>query len=98
MTLEDAKLKEVFRDHDDGLAVAPTNYTVAKAVDDWLIYGLAGRDAKTVVTCTSLSRIHVVPALGARKLRELGGEEVDKWLADKAMTLSTRTLRASTRA
>ncbi|MFJ7593201.1 tyrosine recombinase XerC [Streptomyces sp. NPDC097617] len=89
-----AKLKEVLRDHEDGLAVAPTNYTVANAVDDWLMYGLAGRDAKTVATCTSLSRIHVIPALGARKLRELSGEDVDKWLADKAKTLSTRTLQA----
>ncbi|MER6313469.1 site-specific integrase [Streptomyces sp. NPDC001581] len=89
-----AKLKEVLRDHEDGLAVAPTNYTVANAVDDWLMYGLAGRDARTVATCTSLSRIHVIPALGARKLRELSGEDVDKWLAEKARTLSTRTLQA----
>lgn len=89
-----AKLKEVLRDHEDGLAVAPTNYTVTNAVDDWLMYGLAGRDAQTVATCTSLSRIHVVPALGARKLRELSGEDVDKWLAEKAKTLSTRTLQA----
>ncbi|MER6195876.1 site-specific integrase [Streptomyces sp. NPDC001586] len=89
-----ARLKEVLRDHEDGLAVAPTNYTVANAVDDWLMYGLAGRDATTVATCTSLSRIHVIPALGARKLRELSGEDVDKWLAEKARTLSTRTLQA----
>ncbi|MFD8882434.1 tyrosine recombinase XerC [Streptomyces erythrochromogenes] len=88
------KLKEVLRDHEDGLAVAPTNYTVANAVDDWLMYGLAGRDARTVATCTSLSRIHVIPALGARKLRELSGEDVDRWLAEKAKTLSTRTLQA----
>ncbi|MFI8343095.1 tyrosine-type recombinase/integrase [Streptomyces sp. NPDC085639] len=89
-----SKLKDVLRDHEDGLAVAPTNYTVANAVDDWLMYGLAGRDARTVATCTSLSRIHVIPALGARKLRELSGEDVDKWLAEKARTLSTRTLQA----
>ncbi|MFE1232715.1 tyrosine recombinase XerC [Streptomyces sp. NPDC058745] len=89
-----AKLKEVLRDHEDGLAVAPTNYTVENAVNDWLMYGLAGRDANTVATCTSLSRIHVIPALGARKLRELSGEDVDKWLTEKAKTLSTRTLQA----
>ncbi|MFE9217057.1 tyrosine-type recombinase/integrase [Streptomyces lavendulae] len=89
-----AKLKEVLRDHEDGLAVAPTNYTVANAVEDWLMYGLAGRDANTVATCTSLSRNHVIPALGARKLRELSGEDVDRWLAGKAKTHSTRTLQA----
>ncbi|MBW5481171.1 tyrosine-type recombinase/integrase [Streptomyces bambusae] len=88
------KLKQVLRDHEDGLAVAPTNYTVENAVNDWLMYGLAGRDTNTVATCTSLSRTHVIPALGARKLRELSGEDVDKWLVDKSKTLSTRTLQA----
>ncbi|MFH7600019.1 site-specific integrase [Streptomyces racemochromogenes] len=88
------KLKEVLRDHEDGLAIAPTNYTVADAVNDWLMYGLAGRDANTVATCTSLSQTHVIPALGARKLRELSGEDVDRWLAAKAKTHSTRTLQA----
>lgn len=88
------KLKEVLRDHEDGLAIAPTNYTVADAVNDWLLYGLAGRDQGTVDTCASLCRNHVIPALGARKLRELSGEDVDKWLAAKAKTLSTRTLQA----
>jgi integrase len=86
------KLKEVLRDHEDGLAIAPTGYTVGNAVNDWLMYGLAGRDTGTLKACTSLSRTHVIPALGARKLRELGAEDVDKWLAEKAKTLSTRTL------
>ncbi|MEV4558300.1 site-specific integrase [Kitasatospora sp. NPDC049285] len=88
------KLKEVLRDHEDGLAIAPTNYTVANAVNDWLTYGLAGRDDKTVETCTILCRTHVIPALGARKLRDLSAEDVDRWLAVKAKTLSTRTLQA----
>src|SRR5207302_9760976 len=30
---------------------------------------------------------------GGRKLRELSADDVDKWLADRAKTLSTRTLR-----
>ncbi len=87
-----AKLKEVLRDHEDGLAIAPTNYTVADAVNDWLAYGLAGRSPETVKACTTLCRTHVIPALGARKLRELSADDVDRWLAAKAKTLSTRTL------
>ena len=87
-----SKLKEVLRDHEDGLAIAPTGYTVENAVNDWLMYGLAGRDTGTLKACTSLSRTHVIPSLGARKLRDLGAEDVDKWLAEKAKTLSTRTL------
>lgn len=87
------KLKEIVRDLDDGLSVGPANYTVADAVQDWLKYGLHGRDEATVQTCTYLADKHVIPALGARKLRELSAEDVDRWLADKAKTLSTRTLR-----
>ncbi|WP_405571563.1 site-specific integrase [Streptomyces sp. NBC_01167] len=87
------KLKEVLRDHEDGLALAPTGYTVENAVNDWLMYGLAGRDKGTLDACTILSRRHVIPSLGARKLRDLSAEDVDKWLAAKAKTLSTRTLQ-----
>ncbi|MEU7485040.1 site-specific integrase [Streptomyces sp. NPDC042319] len=88
------KLKEVLRDYEDGLAIAPSGYTVANAVNDWLEYGLSGRDKATVENCTTLSRIHVIPELGARKLRDLSAEDVDKWLAEKSNTLSTRTLQA----
>jgi integrase len=87
------KLKEILRDSDDGLAIAPRGYTVAQAVTDWLDYGLHGRDAKTIETRRILANTHVLPALGARKLRDLSAEDVDRWLAEKANTLSTRTLR-----
>jgi integrase len=87
-----AKLKEVMRDHEDGLTIAPQNVTVADAVNDWLTYGLNDRAAGTVAKCTTLCRLHVIPALGARKLRDLSATDVDKWLAEKAKTLSTRTL------
>ncbi|MEV4079810.1 site-specific integrase [Nonomuraea fuscirosea] len=87
------KLKEVLRDYEDGLAIAPADYTVERAVNDWLTYGLNGRDPATVKTCTILCRTHIIPALGARKLRDLSAEDVDKWLATKAKILSTRTLQ-----
>ncbi|MEV0222738.1 tyrosine-type recombinase/integrase [Streptomyces sp. NPDC050704] len=88
-----AKLKEVIRDYEDGLAIAPSGYTVKHAVDDWLAYGLAGLDGATVAKYTTLCRRHIIPALGARKLRDLTADEVDKWLADKAKVLSTSTLQ-----
>lgn len=88
-----AKLKEILRDYEDGLAIAPADYTVERAVNDWLAYGLNGRDKGTVAACTILSNTHIIPALGARKLRDLSAEDVDKWLAEKAKTLSTRTLQ-----
>ena len=88
-----AKLTEVLRDFADGLAIAPADYTVKHAVEDWLTYGLNGRDEATLAACENLCRIHVIPSLGARKLRDLSAEDVDRWLAVKAKTLSTRTLQ-----
>ncbi len=78
------KLKEIIRDYDDGLPSAPHAYTVAQAVNDWLDYGLSGRNPNTVETRRILAHQHVIPALGARKLCELSAEDVDRWLAEKA--------------
>ena len=86
------KLKELIRDSDDGLTTSQHSYTVGQAVKDWLEFGLSGRDPKTVMTRRILANRHVIPALGARKLPELSAEDVDRWLAEKARTLSTRTL------
>lgn len=88
-----AKLKKKMRDYEDGLVVGPHNYTVAEAVRYWLAHGLNGRDARTVENYRTLAEKHIIPELGARKLRELSAEDVDKWLAGKAPELSTRTLR-----
>lgn len=93
-TAAKAKLTEVLRDYEDGLAIAPSSYTVANAVTDWLSYGLNGRDKATLATCTVLANTHITPCLGARKLRDLNAQDVEKWLTEKAATLSTRTLQA----
>ena len=88
-----SKLKEMLSDIDDGLAIASTGYTVADAVQDWLTYGLNSRDKATLTKLSSLARTHVVPNLGARKLRELTAEDVDRWLAAESKSVSTRTLQ-----
>jgi len=87
------KLREVIRDHEDGLATGDDGYTVKNAVEDWLAYGLADRDEQTRKANSSLCKNHVIPQLGARKLRDLKAHEVDEWLAGLAKNLSTRTLR-----
>ncbi|MER6592100.1 tyrosine-type recombinase/integrase [Micromonospora purpureochromogenes] len=87
-----AKLREKIRDYEDGLAIAEHHYTVTEAVTDWLTYGLNDRSDGTKTKYEILCRTHILPALGARKLRELRAQDVDRWLADKAATLSTRTL------
>jgi len=89
-----AKLRELVRDHEDGVVASTTRgYTVSQAVNDWLDHGIVGRDAKTVATLRSLAQEHVVPTLGARKLVELSAEDVDGWLAEKAQVLSSSTVQ-----
>jgi integrase len=86
------KLKEIIRDYEDGLATSRDGFTVAQAIRDWLTYGLNGRSQETITACTILSNTHIIPALGARKLKDLRAEDVDRWLAAKSQTLSTATL------
>lgn len=83
------KLMALRRDQTDGLPVEQRGYTVRAAVESWLQYGLVGREPSTVENRRVMAEKHVIPALGARKLVELTAEEVDAWLVEKAMTLST---------
>ncbi|MEV0616980.1 site-specific integrase [Nonomuraea sp. NPDC050404] len=87
------KLREIIRDYEDGLTIAPGDFTVEQAVNDWLAFGLSGRSSSTVDLYTINCQKHVIPALGKRRLRDLSTEDVDKWLAAKSKTLSTRTLQ-----
>jgi hypothetical protein len=87
-----ALLQKIRRDAAEGLPPEQRGYTVREAVESWLRYGMTGRDASTVKNRRILAYKHVIPALGARRLAELGAEEVDAWLADRAKTLSTDSL------
>lgn len=87
------KLRDVLRDHEDGIALGDDSYTVRQAVEDWLAFGLGSRDSETRAANESLCRNHVIPLLGARRLRDLTAREVDAWLLGLSEKLSTRTLR-----
>ncbi|MDX6430708.1 MAG: hypothetical protein QOE54_3074, partial [Streptosporangiaceae bacterium] len=39
-------------------------------MEEWLKFGLNGRDTATVEKSRSLANKHIIPELGARKLRE----------------------------
>jgi integrase len=87
------KLREIIRDFEDGQVIDGYASTVAQAVRDWLQFGLSGRGEHTITKCTILANTHIIPALGTRKLRDLSADDVDRWLAAKAKTLSTSTLQ-----
>ncbi|MFF0146007.1 tyrosine-type recombinase/integrase [Amycolatopsis sulphurea] len=66
---------------------------MADAVDDWLKYGLTDRSEKTRENRRLLAEGHIIPQLGARKLRDLTAEEVDEWLELESKLLATSTLQ-----
>lgn len=88
------KLRALLRDQRDGVLLAQQSWTVRQAVEDWLTYGLANRDQATQKTNQILCERHVLPLLGARKLRDLKAAEVDAWLVALSANLSRRTLQA----
>ena len=86
-TAAQRKLKEIIRDYEDGLAIAPHNYTVADAVREWLQYGLSGRSPKTIEKCTILANTHIIPATtrlrrAIRCVAEGDDVRLEGWLVD----------------
>lgn len=64
------------------------------AVKDWLSKGLKDPDADTVRGYRVLAGKHVMPLIGARKLKELTADEVDDWLDGLTDKLSIQSLQA----
>lgn len=86
------KLIKAAADLDAGIK-ATEGYTVADAVNDWLAKGLRGRDPSTISTNRILAERHIMPFIGARKLKQLSADDVDTWLDGLTDKLATRSLR-----
>jgi integrase len=87
------KLREMVRAHEDGLSLGSASATVGQAVEDWLRFGQVKAGDGTREKNGHLCRKHVIPHLGAHKLRDLRAVDVDRWLTGLADSLSTSTLR-----
>jgi integrase len=87
------KLKKLVEELESGIK-SREHYTVQDAVRDWLAKGLRGRDDYTVRTNRILAEKHIIPIIGARKLKDLRADDVDDWLDGLTDKLATRTLRA----
>jgi predicted transcriptional regulator len=72
---------------------ASDSYTAGEAVRDWLARGLKDRDAHTIAANRILAERHVIPLIGAIKLKELTADQVDEWLDGLTGTLATRSLQ-----
>ena len=70
----------MLREHEEGMTAAAPKYTVGDAVRDWLAFGLAGRATSTIANYRFVAESHIIAPLGARRLRDLSAEDVDRWL------------------
>ena len=66
---------------------------MADAVDDFLDQGMKGKAKETIGNYRSLAGHHLIPYIGAAKLKRLTADELDTWMDERAGELLTRTLR-----
>ncbi len=79
------KMREVQRDAEDGLASGGRHLTVAVLAEEWLRHRSGELSASTLEVRTWAVRQHLVPALGARRVRQLSAEDVSLFLQDLAL-------------
>jgi integrase len=79
------KLREIQRDAEDGLAASGRHVTVAVLAEEWLRHRSGELAASTLEVRTWAVRQHLVPALGARRVRQLSAEDVSLCLQDMAL-------------
>jgi integrase len=88
------KLKAILKEIEAGRALAPgRTTTVAAVVEDWLAYGLGDVSDATRANYESFCHSHVIPLLGAYKVKDLRTSHVDHWLEDLSPRLSKRSLK-----
>ena len=79
------KMREVQRDAEDGLASGGRHLTVAALAEEWLRHRSGELSPSTLEVRTWAVRQHLVPALGARRVRQLSAEDVSLFLQDLAL-------------
>ena len=87
------KLIKAVEERESGVR-ASSSYTVADAARDWLVWGTKGLSPGTVEGYRILAGTHLMPTIGAVRLKNLSAVEVDEWLDGLTGTLSTRSLQS----
>jgi integrase len=86
------RLRQAVNELDTGITTSD-NYTVAEAVRDWLAKGTKDLGETTVETYRILAKTHLIPVLGAAKLKKLTADDVDTWLDGRTDELATASLQ-----
>lgn len=79
-----AKLRELQRDIEDGVSSTGRHVTVAVLCEDWLRQRSGELSDNTLDVRDWAVRQHIVPSLGARRVRELTADDVARFLQTKA--------------
>ena len=88
------KLAATQKEIEAGLTTTDQRTTVAEFAEYWLAHGLPGSvtSPNTIDNLTWAVRHHIVPAIGARRLRDLTADDVDRLLrrmVDRGMSRSS---------
>ncbi len=89
------KVRRLVADHERGVAPVTGNLSVAQFLDRWLedVIKPAGK-LRTYQSYEYHSRLHIKPALGRVKLRQLQAPQVQRWCAELRKTgLAPKTVR-----
>lgn len=86
------KYKDLRAEYESGTQT-PKTYTVRAAVNDWFAAELADANPATVAKLRILAERHVLPHIGAVKLKDLKPQQVHDLLVGLKGKLSTRTLQ-----
>jgi integrase len=79
-----AKLRELQRDVEDGVSSANRQVTVQTLAEDWLRHRSGELSPSTLEVRTWAIRQHIVPRLGARRVRDLSADDVARFLEELA--------------
>jgi integrase len=79
-----AKLRELQRDVEDGVSSTGRQVTVAVLCEEWLRQRSGELSGNTLDVREWAVRLHLVPSLGARRVRELTADDVARFLQTKA--------------
>lgn len=86
-------MRKKVRAYEAGLVAGSERYTVRDAVNDWLTYGQGKTSDSTWNGYRFICDRHILPALGARKLKDLTAQEVEKWLHGLTGSLGKSSLK-----
>ena len=86
-------MRKKVKAHEAGLVAGSDRYTVKDAVTDWLTYGQGKTGDNTWEGYRFICNRHLLPVLGARKLKDLTAQEVEKWLHGLTEGLGNSSLK-----